>query len=346
MKAAITDGVGNVWLDEVPMPEHNEYQCLCKTLACATCTGTDQKHLYNKLPWKQNYPGLLGHESIGKVVSVGSKVRNYREGDLVLRPTCVFPGEQLGGYTSLWGGFAEFGLATDAAAMREDNPDAQPNNYARFQQVVPAELPITPADATMLITVKECASYVASVGVRLYSSVVILGSGSVAYSMCRFAKVFGAYPVILVGRREEPLAYARKRIGADFTVNVQEENLDVRVSGLTDGKGVDFMIDTTGDAAFMKECLAVLSEEGKSAAYATYEGPEAVTNAIPEDKLTVGATGEDIAHQYLIDSVRLGLVKLSDFYSHSLLFEQIAEGFEMLKSKTAFKIVFEVGEGD
>ncbi|MBI3923904.1 MAG: zinc-binding dehydrogenase [Armatimonadetes bacterium] len=345
MKAAITDGVGNVWLDEVPMPEHNAYQVLCKTLACATCTGTDQKHLHNKLPWKQTYPGILGHESIGKVVSVGSEVRNYKEGDLVLRPTCVFPGEQLSEYTSLWGGFAEYGLATDAAAMREDNPDAQPNNYARFQQVVPAELPVAPADATMLITVKECASYVSSVGVRLYSSVVILGSGSVAYSMCRFAKVFGAYPVILVGRRDEPLAYAWERIGADFTVNVQKENLLARVREFTGGLGADFMIDTTGDATFMKECLPVLSESGKAAAYATYEGPEAVTNAIPEDKLTVGTTGEDIAHQYLLDAVKLGLVNLADFYSHLLPFAQISEGFKMLKAKTAFKIVFEVMEG-
>lgn len=342
MKAAITDGKGKVWLDEVPMPEPDEYQCLCKMLACATCTGTDQKHLYNKLPWNQNYPGILGHESIGVVVSVGSKVRNYKEGDCILRPTCVFPGEQLSGYTSLWGGFAEYGLATDAAAMREDNPDAQPNNYTRFQQVVPSDLPITPGDATMLITIKECASYVSSVGVRLYSSVVILGCGAVAYSMCRFAKVFGAYPVILVGRREEPLAYARERIGADFTVNVQEENLDARVRELTGGKGVDFMIDTTGDAAFMKECLPVLSESGKAAAYATYAGPDAVTNAIPADKLAVGATGEDIAHQYLNDSVRLGIVNLSDYYSHSLPFAQIAEGFDMLKSKAAFKIVFEM----
>jgi len=344
MKAAITDGQGKVWVDDVPMPEANDYQCLCRMLACATCSGTDQKHIYNKLPWGQNYPGILGHESIGEVVSVGSKVKNYREGDLVLRPTCVYPGERLGGYTSLWGGFAEYGLCTDAAAMRKDDPDGQPNNYTRFQQVVPSDLPISAGDATMLITVKECASYVSSAGISLYSSLALLGSGSVSYSMCRFAKVFGAYPVIMVGRRDEPLNYAKERIGADFVVNVQRENLTERIQELTRGRGVDRLIDTTGDAVFMKECLPALSEKGKAAAYATYSSSDAIKNAIPDDKLTTGATGEDAAHQYLLDAVRLGLVNLSNFYSHNMPLDKIAEGFALLKSKDAFKIVFEIGE--
>jgi threonine dehydrogenase-like Zn-dependent dehydrogenase len=341
MKAAITDGKGNVWVDEVPEPEPNDYQCLCRTLACATCTGTDQKHIKNRLPWKQEYPGLLGHESVGRVIRLGSKVRNYREGDLVLRPACVYPGDQFAGYTSMWGGFAEYGLVTDARALREDCPEVQPNNYTRFQQVVPDDLAISPAEATMLVTLKECASYVASVGVRLYTSLVILGAGSVAYSMCRFAKVFGAYPVIMVARRDESLAYAHERIGADFTVNVQREDALARVRELTDGKGVERLIDTTGDSEFMKACLPVLSDEGKAAAYATYAGPDSVREAIPEDRLIPGATGEDIAHQYLCDAVRLGLVNLKDYFSHRMPLARIAEGFEMLKAKEAFKIVFE-----
>ena len=50
MKAAITDGKGKVWIGEVPRPVPGEYECLCKTKACATCTGTDSKHIHDKLP--------------------------------------------------------------------------------------------------------------------------------------------------------------------------------------------------------------------------------------------------------------------------------------------------------
>jgi len=342
MKAAITDGQGNVWLAETPAPKPNGYQCLCRILACATCTGTDQKHIHNKLPWAQKYPGVLGHESVGKVVSVGAKVKSFAVGDVVLRPTAVYPGERLADYYSLWGGFAEYGLVTDAPALLADCPTAKPSSYARFHQKLPASVPMSPADATMLITLKETASYVASVGVRLYSSLVILGSGSVAISMCRFAKIFGAYPVIVVGRRDAPLAHARERIGADFTVNVQSEDLVAKVRRLTHGKGVDFVIDATGDVEFLKRSLPVLSDAGKAAAYATYKSPDAVKNAIDPARLIAGRTGEDIAHQYLIDAVRLGLVNPADFYSHRLPLSKIKEGFDLLSRKAASKVVFEM----
>lgn len=341
MKAAVTDGEGYVWVDEnVPMPKGNEYQCLCKMLACASCTGTDQKHIHNKLPWTQNYPGLLGHESIGRVIEVGTKVTAYKEGDLVFRPTPVYPGQTLGGYSSMWGGFSEYGLVTDVAAMRADDPSVTPNNYTRFQQLIPASVNASPVDLTMMITLKECASYVASCGVKLYDSVAVLGAGSVGISMIRFAKIFGAYPVIAVARRDEQLAYARDVIGADFVVNAAQQDAVAAIRDLTGGKGVDRIIDTSGSIDLTVACIPALAENGKAAAYATYERGDSVAKHADPEKLVTGKTGEDIAHQYLIDCVRLGLVTLGDFYSHVMPLSQIAEGFAMLEKKEAFKVVF------
>jgi len=39
MKTAVTNGDGSISLAEVPMPEPGPYQCLCKMLACAKCSG-------------------------------------------------------------------------------------------------------------------------------------------------------------------------------------------------------------------------------------------------------------------------------------------------------------------
>jgi len=344
MKVAITDGDGRVWIDQAPKPDPGEYQCLCKMLACATCTGTDTKHIHNKLPWQQNYPGVLGHESIGRVLEVGPNVRNLGTGDVVLRPSPVYPGDTLGDYTSMWGGFSEFGLVTDRQALLEDSPDAAPNNYTRFQLKVPDIAGVSPGDWTMIITLKETASYVASLGVKLHSSVAVLGAGSVGISMCRHAKIFGAYPVIMVARRDGQLAYARDVIGGDCVVNCMREDALGRIRELTGGKGVDFIIDTTGSPEFVAACVPALADTGKAAGYATYPRGDAVGGHIPEDRLATGQTGEDAAHQYLIDCVRLGLVNLKDFYSHTMPFERISEGFEMIERKEAFKIVFEMEE--
>lgn len=110
MKAVIAQGGGRFAFADVPMPQPTDYQCLCKIQACATCSGTDQKIVAEALPWKQSYPGILGHESVGRVIEVGAKVRHIKTGDMFLRPAAVYNGEKLGGFHSLWGGFAEYAV--------------------------------------------------------------------------------------------------------------------------------------------------------------------------------------------------------------------------------------------
>lgn len=342
MKAAITDGKEQIWLDEAPVPEPGQYQCLCKILACATCTGTDQKHIENKLPWKQDYPGILGHESVGRVMKIGDKVKNIKKGDIFLHPTAVYPGEKLGDYYSLWGGFAEYGLITDTKTFYEDNPEGILNNHTKFQQKIPEDISISPADATMLITLKETAGFAMSLKITMNTSLTILGAGSVAMSMCFFAKLIGAFPIIVVARRDEPLN-RMKKFGANFTVNNKRENMVKKVKEITGGKGVDYVIDTAGDEKLLIESLNLLAENGKIAPYATFATNNPTQN-LDQSKITQGVTGEVQAHNYMLDLVKIDLLKLENFYSHRMSFDKIAEGFELLKNKKAFKIVFEMGD--
>ena len=123
MRAAITDGKGNVKLMDIPEPKPDSYQCLCKIEACATCTGTDKKLVNGQMPWANKYPAILGHESFGIVIHCGDKVRNIKIGDRFLRPAAAYPGTLLGNYASWMGGFAEYGLVTDNKALTADTPD-------------------------------------------------------------------------------------------------------------------------------------------------------------------------------------------------------------------------------
>lgn len=341
MKAAVTDDKGKLWLEKVPIPKPGAYQCLCAIEACATCSGTDQKHIAGTLSPGLVYPAVLGHESVGIVIHVGPGVLNLREGDRVLRPCAVYPLEKLGPWFSAWGGFAEFGLVTDRRALLEDHPGMTPNNYTRFQQTVPHDLKITAADATMLVTLKETASTVANAGVGLFTSAVILGAGAVGLGMCRFAKLFGASPVIVTARRDLPLDHARE-IGADFTVNAVREDAVARIRALTDGRGVDRLIDTTGQADFLTTMLPILAEGGKVVPYATYAMPNAIAGAFPAERIISPAPREDEAHRYLLDAVRLGLVRPSDYYSLRLPLTRIVEAFDLLRRKEAFKVVLEM----
>lgn len=339
MKVAVTEGKGDIKIVEVPIPEPGPYQCLCKTDACATCTGTDLKIIQEKLPWKQNYPGIVGHESVGTVIETGSKVRYIKKGDIRIRPTAVYPGMRFGQYYSLWGGFAEYGLVTDLKALKEDSPDTQAG-YEQYQLGVPAEMNLTPAEITMLITLKETAGYVADMKVTLNKSVVVLGAGSVAMSICLFSKLLGAYPLIVVARRNAPLKKIQ-RFGANFTVNNAKEYMVKKIMEITEGKGADFIIDTAGDVGLFKEAMGMLGKDGKIAPYATFTSSDALKD-VDETRILQARTGEVAAHNYMLDLVRLKKVNLKNFYSHIMPFSEIEKGFEMLKKKKAFKIIFEM----
>jgi threonine dehydrogenase-like Zn-dependent dehydrogenase len=339
MKAAVTEGRGDIRIVEMPVPKPGLYQCLCKISACATCTGTDIKIIHEQLPWKEEYPGIVGHESIGTVIETGDRVRYIKKGEIRLRPCAIYPGMKFGDYYSLWGGFAEYGLITDARAMKEDNPDTQ-TGYEQYQLEVPADLNISPAEAIMLITLKETAGFVAEMKVGLNRSVVVLGAGSVASAMCLFSKLLGAWPLIVIARRDEPLENMR-RFGANFTINNAKEDMKKRVVELTGGKGTDFIIDTAGDVKFFTDAVGMLAENGKIAPYATFTSADAI-KGVDETKILKANTGEVAAHNYLLDLVRLKKANLKDFYSHTMPFVDITKGFEMIKKKEASKIVFEM----
>src|SRR5579859_5212605 len=102
MRAAVVRGQGQLTLESVPEPTIGEYDALVEILACGVCTGTDTHILAGAFPYLAPYPFILGHESIGRVVARGPKVRYLHPGDLVLRPVAVRPGETLGPYGSVF----------------------------------------------------------------------------------------------------------------------------------------------------------------------------------------------------------------------------------------------------
>ncbi|MBQ6474045.1 MAG: zinc-binding dehydrogenase [Victivallales bacterium] len=341
MQAAITDGKGNLWLESVSVPVPNEYQCLCRTLVCATCTGTDKKHIHNQLPWQQEYPGILGHESIGEVIQVGRKVRAFRPGDRVIRPTAVYNGEHWAGFSSLWGGFAEYGLVTDGDAMRADGLGDRVNPYVQFQMTLPADLDISAAEASMLITLKEVAGFAESVGVGLNTPVLVLGLGSVGLSFCVACRLLGAYPVIAAARRKNEFGLAME-VGADAVVCTSEAELAGSVLELTGGKGVFRVLDGTGSPAYVETAMGALAADGKICPYAKYPKDDPLQNHVPASRLLEGMTGEVRTHGWACSACRHGLVKLDRLYSHRMPFAEIVRGFGMLERKEAFKIVFEM----
>src|SRR2546422_4340549 len=73
-----------LWIEEVPVPEVRGDDVLIRVLKTSIC-GTDV-HIYNWDAWAQKtipVPMVVGHEFVGRIVGLGSNVRDFHKGDIV-----------------------------------------------------------------------------------------------------------------------------------------------------------------------------------------------------------------------------------------------------------------------
>ena len=343
MRGALTDGKGKVWVADVPMPEIGDYGCLCKIDACATCTGTDKKLVSGQMSWAkpEHYPAILGHESVGTIIQTGKKVRNLVPGMRVLRPAAWYSGENKHGITSFMGGFAEYGIVTDVKALTENDPQAVYSSYCQYQQILPDDLEITPADATMLITLKEIYSFIRDLNIPAGKTAVVLGAGVVGAAMCFFARLAGV-KVAVAARRDAPLANCRAA-GAECTINTAKEDLTASLREWTDGKGVDYILDASGAFEMIHAAAKALAERGSLCTYAsggTLKERFAELSLPVRWQLVSCPPAETTAHDHLISMVRMKLIPFHLFYDALMPLEKFPEGMANIFDRKSIKTVF------
>ena len=341
MRTVIVPEVGQIEIVDVPKPTYGQYECLVEILRWSICSGTD-RHIIDGCFPGATYPCILGHETIGRVVACGERVRNLKPGDLVLRPVAVRPGQTLVGYSSCFGGFAEHGVVADAAAICDDTPRKKQHSVPHFataQQVVPSDF--DPDLVGVFITYKETLSSLYSLGVRPGNSVLILGSGSVGLNFTLAAKLIGAHPVIVTGRRKEPLDRALA-YGADAVINAAVEETAEAARDYTGGAGVEFAVEAIGDWQVVQEGMRALATDGIMGIYGVASEPRATldwSGTAAGVTLTRIRPREDQVHRQVLDQLRLGLVVLKNQISHRLPFDDIQAGVDLIRRKEATKVV-------
>ena len=337
MKAAVVREIGRVEIEDVPEPTPNAYQAVAEVLCWATCNSTDLSAVKGTIPWIPPLPMILGHETVGRVVSLGPKVRSYEVGDMLLRITAVYPRETMGEFHSGLGSFTTIGLATDVEAMKADGLDTSDLVITHFlHQKVPADM--APADASMIINIREALSWVKALDVD-GKNVLIIGDGPVGLGFVQMAGVRGARTVILAGHRDNRLQLGRQ-FGAHHTINSRHEDPLKAVRDLVGGVAVDVLIDCAGDQRVLAESLDLVKPDGRVARYAV---PKLSSGPAPTDaRLMKISTDEPGAHDEVVRLIQEGRINPRDHYSDRLHFAQIGEAIDLIAEKKALmKIVLE-----
>jgi NADPH:quinone reductase-like Zn-dependent oxidoreductase len=203
-------------------------------------------------------PHILGADGAGTVVEIGPQVANVRAGDAV----CLYPPTGCGTCEfcltdrdymcihlhvlgeRLEGTYAEYVKITAA------NCFPIPNGYS-FEQA--AALPL------VFITVWRMV--ITNAELKPGESILIIGiGGGVASASLQIAKRIGTRVIVTSGS-DEKLRWARE-LGADHGINHKREDIVAVVKELTQGRGVDLVVDCVGGEVWQKS-LASLSRGGR-----------------------------------------------------------------------------------
>ena len=240
MKAGILYDDRDIRLGDAPEPRIGPGQVLVAPSHTGIC-GTDL-HIYRgEFRNRVTYPAIPGHEFGGMVEEVGPEVQGFRKGDRVVVDLVISchscPACRTGHLNAcrtlkllgidLDGGFGQYVAAP-----------------ASHVYPLPEEVPLAHAS---MVEMYGLGQHVLLRGqVQLGETVVILGAGKLGLSILDVL-CHSASPALTVVTDLQPfrLETARK-LGADYAINIQEEDPVERVLEITDGVGADCVIEAVG----------------------------------------------------------------------------------------------------
>lgn len=334
MKVAVCYGAKDIRIEEKEIGTLSPEEVLVKVAYCGICP-SDLK-VYNGLSSLQ-LPAVLGHEFVGWVEAVGSKVCSLEIGTrVVVDPArkCYTqcPACQRGYYNkcvamaTAYNGFAEYHITKAANVYPlQDSSDLE---------------------AAALTEPLACVLHGQAKGkVRAGTLVVIVGAGPIGLLHLQAAK-FAGTTVIVSDLSDQRLDKALE-FGADYKVNPLQENLRDTVMISSQGWGAETVIVAAGAHQAVTDALDILSIGGTMVIFAGFTSPEPVPispNRVHYDEINITGSSDynDVDFITALRFIEKGYIDTKNLISDIVPLEKIGDGMELMASGTRLKILVKI----
>jgi len=282
------------WIER-EKPKAGPRDAIIKTTAVAPCS-SDIHTVWEGGLDLQGAIRILGHEAIGIVDEVGSKVKDFKPGDKVIVP-CLTPDwgakasqcgfhQHCNGFMGAYGftfqrdgSMAEYFMVNDADANLAIQPDGISD------------------EAALMITdmVTTGFSGAENADINIGDNVVVIGIGPVGLCAVAGAELRGAGRLFAVGSRPDCVNLA-KTYGATDIINYKKGDIVEQVLEETDGVGADAVIMAGGNAETFAQAIQ-MAKPGSTISNLNYFGIQNYKGAgdilpVPRD-----AWGSGMAHK-------------------------------------------------
>ena len=343
MRATVIQGPHDIRVEQVPDPVVREPgDAVVRTVLACIC-GSD---LWAYRGVAERQPGQrIGHEFLGVVEAVGSEVRGFRPGDLVVAPfvwsdgVCAFCREGLqtscphGGF---WGRPGSDGGQGEAVRVPfADGTLVQlPKDAAGDPRLLTALLALSDVMAT-----GHHAALAA--GVRPGATVAVVGDGAVGLCGVLAARRLGAERIIALGRHPDRTAIART-FGATDIVAARGEEAVAAVHELTGGLGAHAVLEAVGTEESMRTALSVARDGGGVGYVGVPHGGSAGVDIGQMFNRNVALRGGVApARAYipeLLADVLSGAIDPSPVFDATVDLDGVPGGYQAMDERTALKV--------
>jgi alcohol dehydrogenase, propanol-preferring len=271
---------------QTPTVKHG-HQVIVRVEACGLCHS--DLHLING-DWKDSIPLKLpiipGHEIAGRVEEIGNAVPKQfvQKDDMVAVyggwgcGVCIYckSGDEQSCTYANWpgimtnGGFAEY-MAVDSyrflVKINETGGNKSNQRVNGRLNTMEEIAPLTDAGLTPYRAIKKVRSMLGP-----GKSIAIVGIGGLGFYAIQYAKILGqSSDVIALDMSDEKLELAQE-VGADHVLKISSSSASAsqsnlpkikeKVSRITDGKGIDVIVDCVGAENTIYDSLRLLNKGG------------------------------------------------------------------------------------
>lgn len=325
---------------DLPSPKLSDpYNAILTPVAISVCT-SDVNTVYGSGSKKPDNL-ILGHEAVARIVKVGKKVKDFKEGDVVVVPSMTpnFHDKDIQD-----GNFLHAGANFSANTLGRSTPGV----FAREFEVadVDLNLAILPEGVSLgnglMCTDMATTGFTGAERVNFGDTVVVLGIGGVGLMAVCGAALRGAGRIIAVGSRgaSVPLAY---EYGASEVISYKNDDITEYVLKATNGNGADVVIIAGGnDKSFSDAIDMVRYGVGKVVNLKLFTGDGSME--IPKFSSGRGMSGKSV-YMELGKGGRvrmerlLSMVKNKRFTPEKLIthtfegFENVEQALELMRDK-------------
>ena len=328
-----------LWLEEVPVPAVGEDDVLIRIKKTSIC-GTDV-HIYNWDAWSQKtirVPMVIGHEYVGVVERVGSRVKGFAPGDLVTGEGHIVCGH----------------CRNCLAGRRHLCPNTQgvgvnrAGAFAEFLSIPKSN--VWHADPSIPLDVLSCfdplgnATHTALSFDLVGEDVLITGAGPIGCMATAIARHAGARNIVVTDVNPYRLELAKKMATNVYPLDVRSGDLAGAMQALGMKEGFDVALEMSGSPRAMVDLLPAMVHGGRIALLGIMPDTAAIDwNLVVFNGLTIkGIYGREMYETWykMTAMIQSGL-DISPVITHRFPYTEFKEAIELMKSGNSGKIVLD-----